>query len=356
MAKRIFNWKAFALYLTLVATIAISFLSLGTRLACTLGIERNGRTYVDAGRSILGNSSSLHNLWNMRIRAPVKGLQVAPSLLIASDTLCNEVIALNLQSGQTIWTSEIGHPQAISVDSRRNHIYVYGEGPYITQLVALNILDGKMLWWNGSETGRRTSIYPQLLPNGELYAYISPTGKTAIVNLDTGEFRNTSSSTTINNLIADGLLWQQHLSQLEAIDTESRQVIWNSEYASLPQCCLYQIEVSNSIIVLKYSETLIALHRETGKSIWRSDENQIISNIAIVDNRIYALDINARLITLDLETGKLIDSIQFAHPTENSRKFNDANSIYGSWLFASDNLLGVYWNDINLLSIYNKVS
>ena len=69
--------------------------------------------------------------------------------------------------------------------------------------------------------------------------------------------------------------------------------------------------------------------------------------------KVYVVDRNAKLYVLDLNSGKVIETTQFAFPSKTAQSSGIYNSIFGTQLFFTDNIMGIYFNDLKILSAYS---
>jgi len=102
---------------------------------------------------------------------------------------------------------------------------------------------------------------------------------------------------------------------LQAMDPTTQQVLWKINTGG-PGYFLRRPELFNDTLLTGESEVLFALDVRTGQIKWQNMERPFASDWLAVNDSIYALDYNARLIRLDIETGQETGYIQFTPATE----------------------------------------
>ncbi len=321
------------------------FPSLLVQIQCSSDVNKSSEA-----RKVLEASVNYEHLWDFETSFIAKGaVKSIDNLVVFSDGDCRRVVALNIESGDNAWTYSYGFPKRISADSTRGYIYVYILGN--NELVALNKA-GEQVWKNETLRGKRGGIIPYTLSEGNLVAYI-PSRRFVQVNPDTGEFGENISLPDTFFVIGGEHFWQVYNGQLIARDSQFVNSPWRSEYQGLTQCCLEQVEVLPDLILLRFVSEIIALDRERGQLLWRFSEDDVVSNFAVVDNRVFFLDVNAKLSVLETSSGQVLETIQFAPPNEKARNISNSGHVIGSSkLVATDDIVAVYFGDTHILSAY----
>jgi outer membrane protein assembly factor BamB len=333
----------------LIATAIVGMpLLLLSNLKCTLQIDRNRRIPLSTGRTILDSTSTnIQNLWNIGIHIPIDGIRALDHSVYALDSACNEAVSLNIHNGELRWSAVIPQPQAMALDEARSRIYVSG-----IPLTALDSGKGDQIWFNTSLSFAKVGILMQLLDDGQLFVYESPGGRYFRVNAVNGEYETAPKPPDIQSIISDGFLWKINQNTLERTSQNEQPEIWKSLYRKFTDCCLSQVKLVNDFVLVLFDQKILALDRQDGRLKWTFDEEIIASNFAANSAKVYVVDHNAKLYVLDLNSGKVIETIQFAFPSNAAQSFGNYNSIFGTRLFFADNILGIYFNDLKILSAY----
>ncbi|MEO8609082.1 MAG: PQQ-binding-like beta-propeller repeat protein [Chloroflexota bacterium] len=333
----------------LLATTIVGLpLLLLSNLGCSLHIERNRRIPLSAGRTILDSTSNIQNLWNISMLIPLDGIRAFNQNVYALDSACNEAVSLNVRNGELLWSAVIPQPDTMELDEARNRIYVSG-----LPLTALDSIKGDQIWFNTSLSFAKVGILMRLLDDGQLFVYASPDGRNFRVNSVNGEYETASKPPDIQAFIADGYFWKISQNALERTSQNEPPEIWKSLYRKFTDCCLSQVKLVDDFVLVLFDQKIFALDRQDGHLKWRFDEAVTASNFAANDTKVYVVDQNAKLYALDLGSGKVIETTQFAFPSKTAQSRGIYNSIFGTQLFFTDNILGVYFNDLKILSAYS---
>ena len=100
---------------------------------------------------------------------------------------------------------------------------------------------------------------------------------------------------------------------LQAIDVATQQVLWMIETGSA--AFDKHPELFDDTLLIGAGQELYVLDVQTGQIKWQN-QGPRFANWLTANDFIYALDYNARLIQLDIETGKEIGYVQFAPATD----------------------------------------
>jgi outer membrane protein assembly factor BamB len=305
-------------------------------------------------RTVIVNGLNLINHWNRYVVLASSGLVSVENLLIFADEACNQLVALDLPSNQYFWT--LDYPaRNLVVDSERSLIYSFGTGK---ELMAVNF-SGEQIWLNTSQNGQRGAITTYVNPNGDVLAYVSALGLVQ-VNVETGSFHLLGD---VPQLIpelfysSDGFFWRVKNGTLEAWSMIESELLWVSEYNGLTRCCFEQVYADSEIIVLHAHSELMVLNRTDGAFLWQYDTSELVSNFAIDGDKVYALDIDARLLQFDISTGEILGFTEFEPPMSATRDITESGySIGSSAIAANDGFITIFFGDTDVMSVYQLPS
>jgi len=97
---------------------------------------------------------------------------------------------------------------------------------------------------------------------------------------------------------------------LQAVDVATQQVRWTID-TGIPAAFQRRPELFDDTLLTGAGRILFALDVQTGQVKWQNRERLFASDWLTANGSIYALDYNARLIRLDIETGQETGYIQF---------------------------------------------
>jgi hypothetical protein len=149
----------------IIVVVVLAFHALapkGTSLDCEI-------RQVDS-RRVEQTSISIRALWAVTGIHPRNShdsrlLVSTPNLVIAADSGCNRVMALNLETGAIVWDkAELFGPGHITLDEARQRIYVSST----QNITALSVTDGEVIWSNSSERFIRNAHAAFLHDDGQL--------------------------------------------------------------------------------------------------------------------------------------------------------------------------------------------
>ncbi|MEQ8677271.1 MAG: PQQ-binding-like beta-propeller repeat protein [Aggregatilineales bacterium] len=317
-----------------------------------------GNALVDQdtpSRNVVSATTEYQHLWDYDTDfIPQNGLKTLDQQVIFSDGDCDRVVALDLETGDEFWSAHISRPRQIAVDNSQNISYIFGSQN--EQLIAINNA-GTKLWTNNTLRGQRVGISPYTFSDGRLFAYSYSLGFVP-VDPDTGAFGSAIELPDVGgqfSYIGDDYLWlitSNNSLQAREIETPF-EVEWTSPYTGFSECCLDQVESSSSVILAYFHSSLFALDRENGGLLWTFQDSDIVSNIAISNERVAFLDENAQLHLLDLMTGNSLARIQFTLPDIEARNNSDSGGVIGgSQIEYQDDVVAIYFGDTDYLSAY----
>ncbi len=313
------------------------------------------REFVQA-RSIIESSAEASNLWSMKADIHFQqDIISANDLIILSDALANDVVALQFRSGEEVWVSSVCTPSDLAFDSSRNQIYVFGESPLsVRAILALDVSNGQQQWVNDSQGKNRVGLTPMISRDDELFVYRFPDPAIFRVDPDSGAFsepiaydpRSPNEYLAVEadlNDIGNDFYWDTGAAPItfEVRSAENHEVVWTVPLAR----GLDQVEVLDNMFILASSPRITALEKDTGAELWSFDGN-FASNIAIDDGIVYVLDTSANLLMLDIESGETINHIQFEPPTPQTNR-----DINESWVGVYENQIAIYFRDMQTLQV-----
>ncbi len=284
------------------------------------------------------------------MQIPLDGIRAFNQNVYALDSACNEAISLNIRNGELLWSAVFPQPQRMELDEARNRIYVSSIGG---GLAAFDSIKGDQIWFNSSLSFAKVGIFMQLLDDGQLFVSTLRDVQYFRVNAVNGEYEPASEPPVIQSIISDGYFWKISANALERTSQNEQPEIWKSLYRKFTDCCLSQVKLVDDFVLVLFDRKVLALDRQDGSLKWTFDEEIIASNFAANGAKVYVVDHNAKLYVLDLNSGKVIETMQFAFPSKTAQSPGIYNSIFGTQLFFADNILGIYFNDLKILSTYS---
>lgn len=308
---------------------------------CPSGISTDSQAH-----DIVTANIDYEHLWDYQTTFIRSGaLDLIDDLVVFANGDCHQVVALNLATGKTAWTSTQIESARITADVIHGQIYVELGNDV---LVALD-KNGNQIWKNTSLQGQRGGIIPYILSNGSLVAFAQV--QFVSVNPSTGEFGDVIPVPDHSFVIGDEYFWGVRNGQLIASDFQFANIVWHSEYQGLTQCCLKQVVVTSEHIVLLFAGKVIVLDRETGALNWETSEDQIVTNFVLIDGQVVFLNIDATLFFMAESSGETLASVKFKPPAPNARDI--VNGIGRSMLVAADDIIVIYFGDTDMLSAYH---
>lgn len=268
---------------------------------------------------------------------------------------CGEVIAFDLQTGVIRWrVDELINPIDLTVDEVNNSVYVVGQ----QEVRALSLSSGETLWSNSSELFSRTAVSTSLLSNGQLVVRPGGRGTHYLDNLQgvlgeaidlpggtefyDGDFIVTKGiyDVTVINGHSDAKLWDYEV-------TGDHRDSW--EVNVYPEEDLMIIQWLSSL----NERGLMSLRLTTGVVLWQWHESWIASKVQVENDKLWFLTDDARLIVLDMDDGEQLYSVQFSETF--NRNIDRESSLFNSQVMVENNLIAIYFQDNNNLTVYEVV-
>lgn len=308
-------------------------------------------------RAISSASFPMSHIWSARLFVD-NGSATTP-LVSTTDALivgkfCNKVVSLDIATGEIMWFStSMRTPTSIIADDENTKLYVSHSGG----ISALSISDGTRVWSNESNIFIRNSHPIQEQPDTSLVVYVAGGGFWDI-DPDTGQVERLSMLSDDTIAFFDDIAFTRKpgANFVEAINIATGRSLW--EVGGLRRCCLSTFndvpQVLDNLLVLRWNQENtrpVVIDINTGQIVWQATNDMIISNIVVENEIVYALTAKAELLLISAQDGSTLGAIEFEEPEE-SRLLYQSGAIGGSWLNVKDNRLAIYFQDTNVLSVY----
>lgn len=316
-------------------------------------------------RAVIDSSIDVQNLWSMKIRMlnfriPETAMVINNDLLILADSACKQVVAFDLLKGEKVWDRDIVGYSITNDPIRDNRIYVTEISGSDRQLWALRASTGQTIWINNHLKNQRTGLSISIEPNGDIYFYAGATNWSYnIYSLDaaTGDIETELEMPERAMLYSEGRFWREFGTGIASFDAGNFQMLWDwNTNVTLGAVMIRPNFVENYLLVQKGGEVsrLYVLDKSDGELLWDLGETVLVSNVVESEGVVYALTHTARLLILNLATGELIHEIQFTIPevTDYEEHLLTGPGLIGSsWLAVSENIVAVYFQDTETLSV-----
>jgi outer membrane protein assembly factor BamB len=307
-------------------------------------------------RAIQSNSFPVTTLWTTRFESSGYGdnhsLVIGPGQVLA--VTCDTVTAFDQQAGHVVWQSPKTNDRLGDISGRlimdlaRSRLYTHRLSG---QILAVSSVDGKILWANGTSqltNGDTPSIY--LLPRGALL--VENNSSLWSVDPATGDLQPPSIIHQADRalLYLDDMVFTRSSGTVQAVNTRTGERLWSVDVA-----CGCQVDypvVAGDILLLQLDGHQTAIDWRIGKQLWAVRDHEIVTNTAVQKGIVYVMDSQARLLMLDVQSGKELGSVQFAGPGDANR----SATIDGSTLDVVNNLLAVYFADTQTLSMMQLIN
>jgi len=299
-------------------------------------------------RQITRNSLPLQEIWRKNdIHLSPTGLVATNAVVVVADynrnALQYRLQGLDVTAGDILW--EVLLPRRVRVDSltaRDNRLYV----AVTWEIQAYQLSDGQLLWQTTGEpperSGYRLSWFDENLVNyssvvGENYRLMSA------YDPNTGALRQQQQIpiNPIPLLTTSRIEYKGEWTKLFAFDRNSGQQLWQTPLSGNPQPWPVLTDSKLLIVTSGKQESIAGLHAidaSSGTLQWYALEDDLVSNVAVIDQTIYAIRHSGNIVGLDLDTGQETGRIEFEHDYTDP----DQNTY---WLSTSDHKLFVYYGD-----------
>jgi len=327
-------------------------------LVCRLNFS-NGSNPSGTPRPIEQSPIQTTQLWSreLRISNSLEGIKQHGNMIIAANAACNEINAYDLSTGNLIWRNILSGPQTVEIDSANNQVYITGAWVWKRQIAAFNLANGETEWVNKSQYFQRGGISVDVLPDGGIFAsgnVFDSSSDFFPVNPNTGELGQPTNFSNLQNRIysvGGELFYEPTVQQFSLRNGETGSILWSINTPDgIGQG---DILASEEVLIIQGANQLIAIELNSGERLWEYTQGEIISNLAIDDQQLYFLNIDAALISLELTTGKVVNTINFIPPApEARRRTTGTGSIANSWVTINNDIVAIYFNDIETLNAF----
>ena len=326
----------------------------------------------------IGHPAFDHNmqfLWQKKIgraastRRPFHVQPVAyKGILYVVDTRYR-IVAVDLKKGTILWHQRLSVP-AHDLDAFGGGIAVlpYGSTHQLFvctgygTLEVLDIQNGQLLWkkdlpqaCHAPPVGNQKKVFVSLIDN-KLWAFESHTGNFLWQFTGTPQLTRIGGSAT--PAVTDShVFYPLSSGEIIAIDVERGQTVWgdflirkniSSFVANLDDVRASPVLAGDDLFALSSSGTAVALKKDTGKHIWKS-EISTLQTPWLAGNVLFILDKN-RLLAVDKHDGNLFWQTVLPEKDENDRKLGYWHTpvLAGSFIYILNldgNLLSVRAED-----------
>ena len=305
-------------------------------------------------RPIVDNSVKIETLWTKKVQIIDEGLAAYDGIVFSSVPSMRQVFAIDLYSGEVIWTQPIQGTHELNVNPEYNQLYVNITFGANRDFIALNPQNGEIIWRNSSQYGSRSGRKVYVLPDGRVLSLSGGTGFLP-VDLSTGDFGAALPLPELDPFlehISDGVFWRIDSRHLESRRVEDGQVLWTSQYGEFPSRLMVQVLALADVVIVEQS-ALMTLDRQEGDLMWQYDDSILVTDIVSNDDVVIALDWNARLLIWDSETGEIINYVQFEEPTPDAKVLsNNIGMILRSQIAVVGDVIIIYFGDTDTLAAY----
>lgn len=246
-----------------------------------------------------------------------------------------KVISFNPNDGIKLWEFDYNKRYVSSMTRDQNRLFIASPGEPVK---AFNLQTGRLVWASDKALTDRTSNVLQAQED-ILFNYAFKDGQEIVhsFNPKTGDILNLERLPLDIN--RDGALLmrfndielRQRPSALTKINRETGETIWTTtidsgnSFTGGPYLGIlyFPILYENKLVIVsgRIGLAIDVVDYATGEHLWRTDRI-FVSNAAVNDGKVYAIQDNARLMVFDLATGIELGYVQFTpkqtDPTENA--------------------------------------
>ena len=312
-------------------------------------IKSSDLAFTEFWRYRLGNRS---NSWY---------ITVPPHLFITNSTviigeLTQEtapsdalITALSLESGKMLWQTQIKNPGhgtdivSAFLDEHQKRLYLFF--PFLVK--AMDLETGQILWTSKN------------LPEHTSYAFSSQSSSPLILNTDRKKqigidpqngdilFQQETNDELMTIQYGSMKLMNAGVGYLTAVDEKTGQYLWQK--TMYRPAMLYPLILDKNRLLAQFGPAVYfisCMDIQTGRDIWTTPRN-IVSNFALMENRLFALQENGTLAAFDVESGQYLGGIAF------DRGIPDPGEA-PYWLATSPPYLLVYFGDTHELIAFRS--
>jgi outer membrane protein assembly factor BamB len=325
-----------------------------TNTACKIGLEWKRHSTEDVHRA-QSLDVKVSNLWNMKIAA--EDMEIHNEILIITDRNCNEVVAFDLHSGQTIWTRGFGGPRELELDTYRDRVYVTGGWSWQREIMAVDVNTGQEKWLNNSQNFKRVGLGVVSLSDGRVLVTVGDQGP-RLVDPDAGRFSDVIALPLKGFFRRDGdYMWAWNNSRLHAVDMIDHKTSWSSSQIDLANALFSNVSHYGDIVIANFgiinhdspwtsSQLLVGFSFDTGDKLWEAPDLALEYLFEIDLERVYVFDGN-NLLLVNALSGDEEGRVTFTGE-ENIERSKLRNSLFR----IHNDIIAIYFADTETLSIY----
>lgn len=292
-------------------------------------LEQTDRYMVVWNRSDIGLESGANNRRPSMVGAPGKiilngSMKTGPQI--------SKLIGLDSLTGDIVWTtSGVTLGEMIYHDK---NIYI---GTYGTAMVqSINIEDGKLYW---------EALLPLAHSTSDIYfaenkIFVNTNNAKFFVLSERGDIIDSFSETNDIFLQIGGILYMEDVNGIKAVDFSSKKELWHLQAGAVYS---YAPIFDNGTMFFRTAGSpadIYSVDRVTGNVNWKTTDS-ILSNLYVTDNKIYFLNSDSCLISLDRFTGNELLKLKFSPPFN----LNGQNTSYFISGDSVNNMLVIYFGD-----------
>ncbi len=216
------------------------------------------------------------------------------------------ITALDARSGELLWQKGYGYKSAIWATSSALYVGVGGGATISKYDLKTGDID-----WSKSIPNTRGFIYLYgNIDENEIYTVCDP-DKFFILDAETGEIKHQVKGTGIFLSTPDVTYVRSEISSIiQAVQTDTWKLLWEvnvkDEVLQLPAFALGRIYLRTG----RTLGSVYVLDGQTGQIQWNT-RNEVVSNVSVVDNEVYMLTYDGKLIGVDAQSGTLKRLVQF---------------------------------------------
>ena len=276
-------------------------------------LYHNGIILLQSNRTIWATSKYGEKLWSHQEKSKIRYVLVSDGAVIFETfDFFSPLSAIALPDGHLLWQSS-DSPRVVKNDLD-NLIVVAWNKQKSYQAITPN--DGKVEWqYSLSNADPRMLLIT--IDAVKQKVYLRDNAGTIVFNGITGTLEKRFSSNALHfpSWANSGKLYVQETTpdKLIAIDGEHNHILWEVEtprYKQFPP-----VFTAKTIFVGDITGKLIAIRQDTGRILWQYPSYQnvaLVSNIIVVNDIVYGIFSDGRLIGFQRQTGKIVGYIQFA--------------------------------------------
>jgi outer membrane protein assembly factor BamB len=277
-------------------------------------LHRNGVIVLQSDTTIWSVNEEGDLLWKVEANNRINNVWVTDEVVLFNTFASSRpLIAINLKDGSFLWQSsdEVG-----DADIGKNNSIVVGWNERLLYQ-SIDAKNGKINWQYRPTNVNVRSLNVISDPHKNL-VYIQEEGETIVLNGTSGVIEDRFPTTKIPfpNWVESGTLFFEEATpgKLVAIDSKDYHTLWE---VKTPTYKYSPPTFTNSMIYIgNILGKLVAIDRYSGNIVWEYPSPQatteLVSNVAVVNDTVYAIFSDGRLIGFDAKSGRSLGHIQFA--------------------------------------------